>query len=406
MISNETEKHIVGHVKWKHNLAVMWVAQCVSVMSFSVAFPFFPLFIQDIGISDPERAAFWAGISGSAMGVSMIVAGPMWGMMGDRFGRKKNVLRGLFCGGVVMALTGLSTNVYQLTGFRFLMGIASGTFAPAMALVAATSPRSRVAFSVGVLQSAMFVGTTLGPAIGGFLGSIIGFNNVFFVSGIGVASAGVLVLLFAREDFHRSADSVPVFNFDGIKEMLRLMVSNELSPILATIFIIHVAPALMFVVLPLIIIDIVPNAGVAASGLGFAILGITAALASYAAGWLSLHVSLTRIMVGASIFAAIFYLPLAFVGTVGLVYLCLLLGGMCQGLLVSASSGLIGRVIPREKYGAGFGSVQSVTAAGFSFGPLLGGTIAAVAGLRFVFIAQSVGLLLAGFLIVALLPRK
>ena len=38
-------------ISWKRNLAVMWIAQCITVMGFSFTFPFVPLFIQqDLGV--------------------------------------------------------------------------------------------------------------------------------------------------------------------------------------------------------------------------------------------------------------------------------------------------------------------------------------------------------------------
>ena len=393
-------------VSWKRNLAVMWLVQCVAVMGFSVAFPFFPLFIQDMGIEDPARAALWAGISGSAMGVTMILFGPIWGMLGDRYGRKKNVLRALSGGATLMALTGLSTNVYELTAFRFLTGIASGAFAPAMALVASTSPKERIAFSMGILQSAMFVGTTLGPMVGGFLAEAVGFRNVFFVSGAGVAVAGVMVLVFARENFQRPADTGPLFRHEAFTGILRLVASKELAPLLGTIFVVNVTPALMFVVLPLLIATLAPGSGASSTGIAFGILGITAAIASYVTGWLSVRVRLSRILAVACIGAALFYLPFIVVDTVPLVYLFLTFAGVFQGALLASTSGLIGKAVPPEKQGTGFGALQSVTAAGFSFGPLAGGIIATLAGLRSVFLAQSIGLLMAAVLAVRLLGGR
>ena len=390
-------------VSWKRNLAVMWLAQCVSAMSFSVAFPFFPLFIQDMGIEDPGRAALWAGISGSAMGVTMIFCGPIWGMMGDRYGRKKNVLRAMVGGATLMALTGLSTNVYQLTAYRFATGIVSGTFATAMALVASTSPKERMAFSMGTLQSAMFLGSTLGPTVGGFLADAFGFRTVFFVSGAGIATAGVMVLIFAREDFQKPADAGPLFRHEAFTGILRLVASRELAPIQGTIFVVNITPALMFVVLPLLIVTLAPESGASATGIAFGILGITAAMASYVTGWLSLHVRLSRILAVACIGAALFYLPFIIVDTVALVYLFLTIAGVFQGALIASTAGLIGKALPPEKQGTGFGVLQSVTAAGFSFGPLVGGTIATLTGLRSVFLAQSIGFLIAAVLAVRLL---
>ena len=384
----------------------MWIAQSVAVMGFSFAFPFMPLFVQEIGISDPVQAALWAGISGSAMGVAMFFFGPAWGMLGDRYGRKKNVIRAMVGGGVLLALSGLSANVYQLTVFRFFSGIAGGVFAPVMALVASTSPKERIPFCMGVLQSAMFFGSTVGPLLGGFLADAVGYRAAFLVAGGIVVLAGLLVLTFARENFQRPSDIGFIFRHDALAGLFSLVTSKQVAPILVTIFVVQVAPVLMFTVLPVLLNVLMPSSGASATGVAFAILGVTAALASYGTGWLSARVRLTRLLAVACVGAGLFYLPLLVVDAVPLLYLFLGLGGVFQGALLSSTSGLLGLAVPPEKQGSGFGALQSVSSAAFGFGPLAGGAIAVVAGLRSVFLAQAVILFASAVLVVLLLSGE
>ena len=115
-----------GSLPWKRNIAVIWFVLFSSVIGFSFVFPFLPLFIQDdlgVGVDDPGKASLWSGLAGAAMGIAMFFSGPIWGVLGDRYGHKKNVMRALLGGVVVMILTGLSANVYHLVIFRFLSGL-------------------------------------------------------------------------------------------------------------------------------------------------------------------------------------------------------------------------------------------------------------------------------------------
>ncbi len=393
-------------ISWKRNLAVMWLAQVVSVIGFSFVFPFTPLFVQELGIKDPAQAAFWSGVSGSVMGLTMFLFGPIWGVLADRYGRKKNVVRAMFGGATLIALTSLSGNVYHLTALRFFTGIASGVFAPAMALVASTSPKEKIAFNVGALQAALFVGNTVGPLLGGVLAATVGYRWAFVAAGGVVGLSGLMVLVLARENFQRPVDAGPVFSAKVFTGILSLVASKAMAPLLATMFVVQVSPNLMSAVLPLLLDSFVPGNGATATGVAFGILGIAGAVGSYAGGQLGGRVPLPRIMAIACIGAGAAYLPFVFVNSIPLFYLFLAVGGLFQGALLSSASGLVGLAMPVEKQGTGFGALQSVSAAAFGFGPLVGGTIATVTGLRSVFLVQAAGLFVAAALVLVLLKKR
>ena len=119
-------------------------------MGFSFMDPFMSLFVQDLGIDDPGCAALWAGAAIGVSGIPAFIFGPIWGVMGDRFGRKKNVLRAIFGTASRLLLIGLSTNVYQFIVFRLIYGMVTGVDAVSTALIAATSPKERILFGMGV----------------------------------------------------------------------------------------------------------------------------------------------------------------------------------------------------------------------------------------------------------------
>ena len=86
--------------------------------------PFLPLFIQnELGIVDPRQSALWTGICGAFMALSMFCVSPLWGFIGDRYGRKVNVLRAMTGSSLVLIGTGLVQNIYQLLVFLSLIHI-------------------------------------------------------------------------------------------------------------------------------------------------------------------------------------------------------------------------------------------------------------------------------------------
>ncbi len=384
----------------------MWLAQSCTVIGFTFSFPFMPLFIQDMGISDGGQASLWAGIIQASMGIAMVLTSPIWGLASDRYGRKMNVQRAIVGSAIFLGLSAFATNVYQLIVLRFLTGLTSGVLGPSMALVASTTPRERIPFSLGVLQSAFFVGNTIGPLLGGLVADAWRLKGAFLVTAAIQVVAGLIVQLFAREDFHRSPESLSIFQREAYSNMLRTLTSRRLLPVLATIFSVQFFTIMSLAVLPVILDDLSPGSGGSVTGVAFAVMGITGGVASYSTGLLSKNVKLTRILSVAAVGAGLSFAPLFVADSVPQFYLLLATAGAFQGAMVAMTGGLVGLAVSGEHQGVAFGGLQAVQVTAFSSGPLLGGILAATVGLRWVFPVQAVGLLAVPVLVAWLLPSS
>jgi len=82
----------------------------------------------------------------------MMLASPVWGALTDRHGRKVMVERSLFGGSVLMLLTAFARSAEELVILRAAQGLVTGTLAAVNALVAATAPRERAGYAMGLLQ--------------------------------------------------------------------------------------------------------------------------------------------------------------------------------------------------------------------------------------------------------------
>src|SRR5207244_12095838 len=109
------------------------------------------------------------------------------------------VLRALLVGGLIIALMGLVQNVGQFLVLRILQGMFTGTIAAATALVAGIVPRERLAWSMGLLQTRVYVGISAGPVLGGRVAQAVGIRGTFFVAGAMLGIAGVLVWPLVHE---------------------------------------------------------------------------------------------------------------------------------------------------------------------------------------------------------------
>ena len=89
-------------IDWRRNLALLWICQVLSLMGFSFAMPFLPLYIREMGINDPQILRLWSGMLMAGAGVSFAVMTPIWGSLSDRWGRKPMTLRANLGGAVIM----------------------------------------------------------------------------------------------------------------------------------------------------------------------------------------------------------------------------------------------------------------------------------------------------------------
>src|SRR5437868_14825200 len=186
---------------WRTSLYVTCVAQGIAMLAFGFILPFLPLYLKEIGVTPESAVVFWSGALVTSTGVSLAIFSPIWGALADRRGRKLMVLRSMLIGGLIIALMGLVQNVGQFLVLRILQGMFTGTIAASTALVASIVPRERLASSMGILQTSVYVGISAGPVMGGVIAQVAGIRGTFFVAGGMLVIAGLLVWVFVHEHY-------------------------------------------------------------------------------------------------------------------------------------------------------------------------------------------------------------
>jgi DHA1 family multidrug resistance protein-like MFS transporter len=388
---------------WRKNLYLIFVTEFVVIMAFSFVNPFLPLFIQKLGGFNNKQAAFWAGIALGGGGLAMFLSSPVWGIIADRWGRKPMVLRAMFGASVILALMGMVSNVYAFIALRCFQGLLAGTIAAASALVAADTPRNKIPFAMGLIMLAVFGGSSFGPFLGGFLADKVGYKATFFITSALLFSGGLIVLFFVKERF---ASPIPGQGA-SLGSLWHLAMSREMLLLLMAICALNIGPQMISPMIPLFIRELDPRVAAAtASGVAFGLMGLVAGISSVVASRLGKRFSLKKIMVFSCLGTGLLYLPPMWATTVTQLLIFIALMGLLTGGLMMSANSLVSMSVSQSQQGIAYGLSTSAQALGGGLGPLIGGSLASLLGLKPIFGVAGGLFILVGVLIIKLLVGK
>ncbi len=214
---------------WRRNLYILWGTQFMAMLGMNLVVPFLPFYIRSLGIVDPKSLAMWSGIAFSGTFFSAFLATPFWGTLGDRYGRKTMVVRAILGLALSQVLIGLSQNVIHVVLFRLVQGAISGFIASSLALVSTNTPKEKIGYALGLLQSSTAAGMVLGPFVGGVLADLVGYREIFFVTATLCALGGIVVALAVKETEQGPNNGKRFTVFDNLK----LMYTNKQLRIVA-----------------------------------------------------------------------------------------------------------------------------------------------------------------------------
>jgi hypothetical protein len=185
---------------WKRNLVFISLAQFMTMIAMSSLIPFMPFYIRELGITDLSDAKLWSGLVFAGPYFLSIIAAPIWGSVGDKYGRKIMIARAVFGLTIAVFLMGFVQTAGQLLALRIFQGAVSGMIAAALSFVSANTPENRSGWAIGILQGSLSAGQVVGPFIGGIISDAIGIRSVFFIVSGFIFVSGFLVLIFVKEN--------------------------------------------------------------------------------------------------------------------------------------------------------------------------------------------------------------
>ena len=395
--------------RWLTTLAVVAFAQALGTGGIALVYPFLPIYVQTLHDAQFFNGELLAGLVIAMPPLMGTLSTPFWGRLADQYGRKKMVMRALFCSAVILCLMGFAQTAAALIFLRALQGLTSGLIAANMALVAGECPRHRMGFALGTLQVGLFGGVAIGPLIGGVLAEHLGFQAPFLFTSALLLLAGCLVTFGVRETYapasHRRLDLHPLQMLRAWRGILQV---RGVKTLYTLRFVIGFAQRSLMPIAPLFVLALLPaDLGGASSyaGLVLTVSAIATTAGSLILGWLSDRWGYRNVLLLAAGVAMLFYLPQGFVSDIGQLLLLQALAGLAAGGVLSAPAAMLANYTALGDEGSVYGLDASISSFANGMAPLTASMIAAVFGLRAVFGVVALYYLLVFFIALQFLPR-
>ena len=78
-----------GEVGWERNLWVSVFGSFTTIVGMTLLLPFLPLYVEELGVTGHADIVQWSGVAFSATFFTAALFAPVWGRLGDLYGRKR-----------------------------------------------------------------------------------------------------------------------------------------------------------------------------------------------------------------------------------------------------------------------------------------------------------------------------
>jgi DHA1 family multidrug resistance protein-like MFS transporter len=174
----------------RRQVALLALTLGVVMLGFGIVIPVYPFYIQSMGASGKEL-----GLLIAISPALQLVFSPIWGAASDRVGRKPVLMVGILGYGISMFLFGLATELWMLYVFRALGALLSAATLPTTyAYISDSTTEEDRSGAMGALGAATGLGMMLGPAVGGWLGTVSLATPFFITAAFCLLTLGVIAL--------------------------------------------------------------------------------------------------------------------------------------------------------------------------------------------------------------------
>ncbi|MFT7286716.1 MAG: DHA1 family tetracycline resistance protein-like MFS transporter [Halieaceae bacterium] len=207
------------------------------MIGFGIVIPILPFISPRLGASNFDIAMI---IASYALCASL--AGPLWGRLSDRIGRKPVLM--LCTGGAAIGylLLAYASDLWMIYAARAFAGLMAGNFGVASAMMADVTTPAQRARGMGIVGASFGLGLVLGPVMGGLLSGPEGsFTLPCLVAGVMSALAVISAWRFLPESYPASERQAHGLVRAERKQSLWAMLRETRSRLLLVQYALHTA---------------------------------------------------------------------------------------------------------------------------------------------------------------------
>ncbi|WP_449619800.1 MFS transporter [Robertmurraya sp. Marseille-Q9965] len=389
----------------KHNLRIMWFANFFISGSMTMVLPFISLYIETFGNFSEKYVQHWSGLTFGVTFVTAFLFSPLWGRIGDKYGRKRILIFSAFGMAFSIMMMGFVQSVWQLFLLRTFMGIFAGFISMSQAFISTQTPKKIAGRVLGTLQTGSITGQLIGPLLGGVLADSFGYADTFKWTSIAIFISAILVITTKE---YRIEDAKGTKTSYTTKEVFKHIGRNPLLlNVLLISTLIQIAHFSIQPILSLYVSELHGPANLAFfSGIAFSVAGLGNLMMARQWGKIADRYGYIKVLIALLLVAGVVYLPGAFVTNIWQLVFIRFLLGMAIGGIIPVRVAYIRQEAPIAMQGEVLGYNTSLRFLGNVIGPVMGGFIAGYFGISSVFFITSALLLLSGFLLIAVIQRN
>jgi MFS transporter, DHA1 family, tetracycline resistance protein len=341
----------------------------IDIFGFSMLLPLLPFFIKHFGASDLA-----VGLVASTYSVSQLIAGPLWGNLSDRIGRKSVLIVSQIGATVGWVMLGFAPTIMWVVASRAIEGLSGGNIGVTQAYIADLVEPAKRGRAFALLGAAFSAGFVFGPALAAWLATAYGYATPFFVAA-GLQALTLLLTIFLLPD-SRGGATEEAKNAPTLRDIFVSLADKAVAPVLWLRLVFVLGLYGWFGAMALIL-NRQLGWGVAATGIVFTIFGLFQVVLQLAVIGRSTELLGNRqaTNLGMGLCAAAFVLvPFATTLPVAIVLLVIFAVGMSH--VNAAFPALASDVAPDDRRGTVLGVVSGLDSlAGFLMPPVVTGVL-------------------------------
>jgi MFS transporter, DHA1 family, tetracycline resistance protein len=197
----------------------------IDILGFSIMIPLLPFFVKRFGAPDVAVGVVFATFS-----LCQLIAGPVWGNVSDRIGRKMVLIVSQVGSTISWAMLAFAPSIAIVVLARAIEGFSGGNIGVTQAYVGDLVEPKRRGVAFGYLGAAFSAGFVFGPALGGWLAERYGYAVPFLVAALLQILTLVLTIVMLPESRGPKTDEER--GAVGLRDIARALGDRTVAPVL------------------------------------------------------------------------------------------------------------------------------------------------------------------------------